>query len=48
MRHSEIISTITKQTGNEPTQQEIAEILGLTRNAISSRAFRNKERICYS
>lgn len=43
MRHNEIISTITKQTGNEPTQQEIAEILGLTRNAISSRAFRNKE-----
>lgn len=43
MKHSELITIITKQTGKEPTQQEIADILGLTRNAVSSRAFRNKE-----
>lgn len=43
MKHSELITIITKQTGKEPTQQEIADILGLTRNAISSRAFRDKE-----
>ena len=43
MKHSELIEIITKQRGKEPTQQEIAEILGLTRNAISSRAFRDKE-----
>ncbi len=43
MKHNELVATITKQTGKEPTQQEIADILGLTRNAISSRAFRDKE-----
>ena len=43
MKHNELVATITKQTGKEPTQQEIANILGLTRNAISSRAFRDKE-----
>lgn len=43
MKHNELVTTITKQTGKEPTQQEIADILGLTRNAISSRAFRDKE-----
>lgn len=43
MNHSELITLITKQKGVEPTQQEIADILGLTRNAISSRAHRNKE-----
>lgn len=43
MKHSELVATITKQIGKEPTQQEIANILGLTRNAISSRAFRDKE-----
>ncbi len=43
MKHSEILKTITKQTGSEPTQKEIADTLGLTRNAISSRAFRDKE-----
>lgn len=43
MKHNDLIATITKQTGKEPTQQEIANILGLTRNAISSRAFRDKE-----
>ena len=43
MNHTELITFITKQKGIEPTQQEIASILGLTRNAISSRAFRNQE-----
>lgn len=41
MKHSELIANITKRKGKEPTQQEIADILGLTRNAISSRAFRD-------
>lgn len=43
MRHSELITIITKQTGKEPTQQEIADILGLTKNAIGSRSHRDKE-----
>ena len=43
MRHSKLIATITKQIGREPNQQELAKILGLTRNGISSRAHRDKE-----
>lgn len=43
MKHSDVIRSITKQKGCEPTQQELANVLGLTRNAISSRAFRDKE-----
>lgn len=43
MKHSELITIITKQTGKEPTQQEIADILGLTKNAIGSRSHRDKE-----
>lgn len=43
MKHSEIVYAITKEKGVEPKQQEIADVLGLTRNAISSRAFRDKE-----
>jgi phage repressor protein C with HTH and peptisase S24 domain len=43
MRHSELVATITKQIGREPNQQELAKILGLTRNGISSRAHRDKE-----
>lgn len=43
MKHLELITFITKQKGIEPTHQEIANILGLTRNAISSRSHRNQE-----
>ena len=41
MKHSELISIITKQTGKTPTQNEIAEVLGLSKNAISSRSHRD-------
>lgn len=43
MRHSTLVQIITKQNGVEPKQQDFANVLGLTRNAISSRAFRDKE-----
>ena len=43
MKHSELIEIITKKMGKEPTQQELADVLGLTRNGISSRAHRDKE-----
>ncbi|MBQ6515759.1 hypothetical protein IJI31_01115 [bacterium] len=43
MKHSELLQLITKQIGKEPSQQELAKILGLTRNGISSRAHRDKE-----
>jgi hypothetical protein len=42
-RHSELMKMITKQTGEEPKTKDIAEILGLTQEAIRSRAFRDKE-----
>lgn len=41
MKHSEILEIITRQTGKEPTQQEIGNILGISRSTINSRAFHN-------
>ncbi len=43
MKHSEINYTITRQTGKEPKNKDIARILGITPEAVRSRAFRNKE-----
>lgn len=43
MKHSEIIETITKETGKTPTQQQLADILDTTKNTIGSRAFRDME-----
>jgi ornithine carbamoyltransferase len=42
-RHSELMKMITKQTGEEPKTKDVAGILGLTQEAIRSRAFRDKE-----
>jgi phage repressor protein C with HTH and peptisase S24 domain len=43
MKHSDVISTIAKQTGKEPKNKDIANVLDLTQEAIRSRAFREKE-----
>ena len=43
MKHSEILKIITKQTGKVPTQQQLANILGMTRDGIASRIRRNVE-----
>ena len=43
MKHSEILEIITKQTGKVPTQQQLANILGMTRDGIASRIRRNVE-----
>lgn len=43
MKHSEILETITKSKGKTPTQVELASILDVSRNTISSRAFRDME-----
>lgn len=43
MKHSEILEIITKETGKTPTQQTIANVLGMTKNAISARSHRDME-----
>ena len=43
MKHSEILETITKQTGKTPTQQQLADILETTKNTVGSRAYRDME-----
>lgn len=43
MKHSEIIRSITRQKGYEPKNKDIANILGITPEAVRSRAFRDKE-----
>ncbi len=41
MKHSELISTITKETGKTPKQKELAEIINKPVNTISARASRD-------
>lgn len=43
MKHSEVVKLITQKQGKEPSQQELADVLGITRNAVASRVFRDKE-----
>lgn len=43
MKHSELVTLITKYTGREPKNREFAKVLELTPEAIRSRAFRDVE-----
>lgn len=41
MKHSELVTAVAKKTGKEPKNKELANVLGLTQEAVRSRAFRD-------